>query len=60
MVHFFIDIDLSYSTNHRGPDSVVIVTADLRITVPLHFYLSLSPLITMSSMCSDARTNDSK
>jgi hypothetical protein len=35
---------------HRGPDGVVIVTADMSISVALHFCLSLLPLIAMFSM----------
>jgi hypothetical protein len=34
----------------RSPDGVVIVTADMSISVALHVCLSLSPLIAMFSM----------
>jgi hypothetical protein len=42
---------------HRGPDGVVIVTADMSITVALHFFLSLSPLIAMFSMMGFGKTS---
>jgi hypothetical protein len=32
---------------HRNPDRVLIVTAEMGISVALHFCLSLSPLIAM-------------
>jgi hypothetical protein len=35
---------------HRGPDGVVIITADMRISVTLHYCLSLSSLIAMFRM----------
>jgi hypothetical protein len=35
---------------HRSPYGVVIVTADISISVALHFCLSLSPLIAMFSV----------
>jgi hypothetical protein len=41
---------------HRGPDGVVMVTADLSISVVLHVYLSLSPLIAMFSMMGSGNT----
>jgi hypothetical protein len=41
---------------HRGPDGVVIVTADMSITVALHVFLSLSPLIAMFSMIGKTST----
>jgi hypothetical protein len=42
---------------HRGPDGVVIVTADMSISFSLHFCLSLSPLIAMFSMMSSGNTS---
>jgi hypothetical protein len=35
---------------HKGPGGVVIVTADMSISIALHICLSLSPLIAMFSM----------
>jgi hypothetical protein len=34
---------------HKGPDGAVIVTADMSISVALHFFSSLSPLVAMFS-----------
>jgi hypothetical protein len=41
---------------HRGPDGVVIVTADMSISVALHVCLSLLPLIAMFSMMGSGNT----
>jgi hypothetical protein len=41
---------------HRGPYGVVIVTADMSISVALHLCLSLSPLIAMFSMMGSGNT----
>jgi hypothetical protein len=43
-----------------GPDGVVIVTADVSISVVLHFSLSLSPLIAMFSMMGSDNTSTLK
>jgi hypothetical protein len=42
---------------HSGPDVVVIVTADMSISVALHFCLFLSPLIAMFSMMGSGNTS---
>jgi hypothetical protein len=41
---------------HRGPDGVVMVYADMSISVALHVCLSLSPLIAMFSMMGSGNT----
>jgi hypothetical protein len=40
----------------RGPDGVVVVTADMSIFLALHVCLSLSPLIAMFSMMGSDNT----
>jgi hypothetical protein len=42
---------------HRGPDGVAIVTADMSISVALHFCLSISALIAMFSMIDSGNTS---
>jgi hypothetical protein len=42
---------------HRGPDGVVIVTADMSISVALHVCLSPSPLIAIFSMMGSGNTS---
>jgi hypothetical protein len=42
---------------HRGPDGVVIVTADMSIFCALHFRFSLSPLKAMFSMRGSGNTS---
>jgi hypothetical protein len=42
---------------HGGPDGVVIVTADISISVALHFCLSLSLLIAKVSMMGSGNTS---
>jgi hypothetical protein len=42
---------------HRGPDVVVIFTADMSVSVGLHFCLSLSLLIAMFSMMGSGNTS---
>jgi hypothetical protein len=42
---------------HRGPDGVVMVTADVSISVALHVCLSLSPLIAMFSTMGSGSTS---
>jgi hypothetical protein len=43
---------------HRCPDGIVIVTADMNISVALHFCLSLPPLIAMFSMMGSGNTSN--
>jgi hypothetical protein len=42
---------------HRGPDGVVIVTADMSISFALHFCMSLAPLLAMFSMMGSGNTS---
>jgi hypothetical protein len=42
---------------HRGPDGVVMITANMSISVTLHVCLSLSPLIAMFSMMGSGNTS---
>jgi hypothetical protein len=42
---------------HRGPDGVVIVTADMSISFALLFCSSLSPLIAMFGMMGSGNTS---
>jgi hypothetical protein len=60
MVHIFFDNDLSHFMHAGGPDGVVLVTADMSISVALHVCLSLSPLIAMFSMMGSGDTSTLK
>jgi hypothetical protein len=57
MVHLFFDNDLSHSTHAQRPDGVVIVTADMSISVALNFCVLLAPLIAMFSMIGSGNTS---